>query len=234
MFRRTSLIMAVMLATATGLGVLASGSAMASSGPARPDVRLAGKAALDRLRPRQVQVRLSALAPALRQRLTHADKALAGSSASVTVTAYEFVVYANGQCLNANNAGPSAGQNGDKVQLWNCYNSYNELWIPVQASGTNYYLVSAQYPDMCLNADYYDGGIGNGHPVQLWNCYPTDLEWWDFGDWYSNVYNEGLTSPLFLDGWNNPWCLDANMYDLGNGDNVQLWNYWGGYNQLWY
>lgn len=235
MFRRIILTMSVILAATTGLGVLVGGPALASSAPVRPQVKAAGQAALSRLRHRQVRVRLDALAPAVRRQLTRADKALvSGDAASVTATAQEFVVYADNQCLNANSAGPSAGQNGDKVQLWNCYSSYNELWIPVQASGNYYYLVSAQYPGMCLNADYYDGGIGNGHPVQLWNCYSTDLEWWDFGDWYNSVYGAGVLSPLYLSIGPDWWCLDANEYALGNGDNVQLWNYWGGYNQLWY
>jgi hypothetical protein len=136
-----------------------------------------------------------------------------------------------GLCLNANNAGPSAGENGDKVQLWNCYSTDNEIWYGYNLGGGVYWLVNYQY-GLCLNANN-TGGLGDGSPVQLWDCYGSANEYWNVGAWITSV-DDGYWTPLTLLYGSDNFVLDANKYGIGNGDKVQIWTYYGGTNQLWY
>jgi hypothetical protein len=202
-----------------------SATAATAASPAAVHVMKAMVSGGLRLKARQIPV--SSLSPTLRAHLAHSSQI-----SSAAVTGYAFINSADNFCLNANNAGSTAGKNGDKVQLWACYNSPNEYWIPVHYYGSLYWLVNAQYQSKCLNADN-SGGLANGRHVQLWNCYGATNEYWDFGDWYAYV-NGGSVAPLFLDGWGTPFCLDADKYHLGNGDQVEIWNYYGNTNQLWY
>jgi hypothetical protein len=96
-------------------------------------------------------------------------------------------------CLDANDLGPTADQNGDKVQLWNCYGGASQEWIPQYKSGQLAWLVNAKYPEICLNANNV-GGLANGHRVQLWNCYNSANELWNVGTLLANP----VSSPLFL------------------------------------
>src|SRR5215469_10956617 len=71
-------------------------------------------------------------------------------------------------CLDANSAGPTAGKNGDKVQLWHCNGRRNQLWHIGHYVGSNYAtLFNEAYPSECLNADDA-GGLQSGRHVQLW------------------------------------------------------------------
>ena len=145
-------------------------------------------------------------------------------------TRFEIRNIANNQCLDANDLGPTAGQNGDKVQLWNCYGGANQEWTPRYKSGQLAWLVNAKYPGMCLNADDV-GGLANGRRVQLWNCYDNANELWNVGTLLANP----VSSPLFLGrGGSQSLALDANKYNLGTRDKVQVWAYYGGSSQLWY
>lgn len=113
MFRRTRFIHALGLVTAIGsaaaLAFLADGSAMASVSTSQPSAKAAHQPRISGLRLKEIHVPATRLAPNMRARY------FSGRSASATVAAYAFVDYADGQCLNANNQGPSAGQNGDAV-----------------------------------------------------------------------------------------------------------------------
>ena len=157
--------------------------------------------------------------------------AVPARSSSPTVTQYEIRNAADNLCLDANDKGPTAGQNGDKVQLWNCYGGASQEWLPEHQSGQLAWLASVKYPGMCLNANDI-GGLANARRVQLWNCYSTANELWNFGTLAANP----IGSPLFLssDGGSQPLALDADKYHLGNGDKVQVWAYYGGTSQTWY
>jgi len=74
----------------------------------------------------------------------------------------EIVNAASGRCLDAD--APGVNNNGDKVQLWDCWNGANQRW-----STNNGHFVN-QASGKCLDADL--GGINNnGDKVQLWDCW---------------------------------------------------------------
>jgi hypothetical protein len=137
---------------------------------------------------------------------------------------------ADSLCLDANDKGPTAGQNGDEVRLWTCYGGANQDWIPVFDGGNQLaWLENAMYPTKCLNANNVNG-LANGRRVQLWDCYNGANELWDFGGLLANA----VSYPLFLGTGPGSFVLDADKYNLGNGDKVQLWNLYGAESQRWY
>jgi hypothetical protein len=143
---------------------------------------------------------------------------------------FEIRNIADNQCLDANDLGSAAGRNGDKVQLWNCYGGASQEWIAHYKSGQLAWLVNAKYPGMCLNADN-GGGLANGRRVQLWNCYDGANELWNVG----TLLAHPVSSPLFLgQGGSQSLALDADKYNLGNGDKAEVWAYYGSSSQLWY
>jgi hypothetical protein len=83
---------------------------------------------------------------------------------------------------------------------------------------------------MCLNANNI-GGLANGRRVQLWNCYKASNELWNAGTLMANP----VSSPLYLGtGGGQSLALDADKYNLGNGDKVHVWAYYAGSSQLWH
>jgi hypothetical protein len=151
------------------------------------------------------------------------------------------VEMANGQyqskCLDANNAGSTAGKNGDKVQLWGCFDDpnghANQWWVPVQTTLGYTELINFQYQSKCLDADNSQGFV-NGAKVQLWDCF-NDVtnhpnQWWNFGP-------DGAFSSLPNRWGNGAKVLDANNAGSTagqNGDKVQIWAFLGGSNQSWF
>jgi hypothetical protein len=127
-------------------------------------------------------------------------------------------------------ASPTAGQNRDQVRLWTCYGSANQEWIPVFGGGRRLALLeNAMYPAKCLNANNVNG-LANGRRVQLWDCYNGANELWDFGAMLANA----VSYPLFLGTGAGSFVLDADKYNLGNGDTVHLWNLYSADSQRWY
>lgn len=162
---------------------------------------------------------------------TAASPSPSAPGSAPAATRYEIRSAAGNLCLDANDKGATAGQNGDPVQLWACYGGANQEWVPEYQSGQLARLASAKYPGMCLNADN-TGGLANGRRVQLWNCDNAANELWNFAALTANP----LRSPLFLGSGagSKPLALDADKYRLGNGDKVQVWAYYGGASQEWY
>jgi hypothetical protein len=159
-----------------------------------------------------------------------AARATSAASTAAAPTRYTIRNAADNLCLDATDKGPAAGQNGDEVRLWTCYGSANQEWIPVYDGGNRLaWLENAMYPAKCLNANNV-GGFANGRRVQLWNCYNGTDELWDFGGLLAN----GVSHPLTLGAGAGSFVLDADKYDLGNGDKVQLWNFYGADSQRWY
>jgi hypothetical protein len=170
-----------------------------------------------RLRP--VHVPLASLSPALRARFTRHGLAPA------TITTYEITSALPGNyCLDANDNGPTAGEDGDKVQVWSCTGNANQLWIPLQweQNGTSLTdLVNDDYQTMCLNANDYPNGLQNGALTQLYTCSPSDngQELWNFGNW--DAYRLSLVSDayLFLDTTN---FVLATTDPIADGNVVQI------------
>jgi hypothetical protein len=216
--------MTISLATA-GVGTLAL---PAVAGPGAP----AG-AVGPGLSMRSAFVPTSSLPVALR-----AEMATARGNLAATTLVVEM---ANGQypakCLDANSAGTTAGQNGDKVQLWGCFDDpgshANQWWVPVQTASGYTELANFQYPSKCLDADNSHGFV-DGAKVQLWGCFNDESshpnQWWNFGP-------DGFFSVL-----PNRWGSGAKVLDANNagttagqnGDKVQLWRSLGGANQSWF
>ncbi len=159
-----------------------------------------------------------------------ASAAPSATSAPAAANWYEIRNTADNLCLDANDLGSAAGRNGDMVQLWTCYGGANQHWVPVYHGGHRLaWLVNAMYPAKCLNADNA-GGLAPGRRVQLWDCYDSANELWNFGGLLAN----DLNYPLFLGAGSRAFALDAGKYHLGNGDKVQIWNFYGASSQRWY
>jgi hypothetical protein len=139
-------------------------------------------------------------------------------------------------CLTADDTGPDAGQNRDRVDIETCDYAPNQVWIPQQWEATRgrfTQLVSFRYQSKCLNAQYI-GGLANGHKTMLWNCYKSPNEYWDFGDWYQSVKDRGRAYPIFVQS--APFCLDADKFDFGTGGDdapVNIWDQYPTANQFW-
>jgi Ricin-type beta-trefoil lectin domain len=219
--RRASFLAAATALAATGF--LAANPASATT--AAPAASAATATPHTGLSFRSVQISAASLSPQLKSQLTRS-----GARPDVSYTAYEVVNDADGKCLDANTSGSTAGQNGDKIQLWTCNRTANQFWIPAgwEANGDAFTdMVNDQYQSMCLNAAD-NGGLANGRKVQLYNCdVNTTNEFWDFADMYV-----GNTGYLILDS-STSFVLDATSQTLGNGDQIQIWAPLGGSNQYW-
>jgi len=175
-----------------------------------------------------VQWRKAHLAPAAQP--AQAAPAAGAVSKASSPARYTIRNAADNLCLDANDKGATAGQNGDTVGLWTCYGSASQQWIPVYGGASRLaWLENAMYPAKCLNADDING-LKNGRRVQLWDCYNSRNELWDFGDLLANA----ISYPLSLGTGAGSFVLDADKYHLGNGDKVQLWNLYNADSQRWY
>lgn len=152
----------------------------------------------------------------------------APSPTSAARNQYTLRNAADSLCLDANDLGPTAGRNGDAVQLWTCDGSANQSWIPVSRGSGLAWLVNAMYPTKCLNADNV-GGLASGRRVQLWDCYGSANELWNVSSVLAGVPNQ----PLVLGADSPTFALDADKYRLGNGDKVQIWSSYDAANQHW-
>jgi hypothetical protein len=156
------------------------------------------------------------------------------AAGSASVTGFEFRSSENTNlCLSAGDNGPTAGQNRDRVEVARCSLQRNEIWIPEQweINGSRYtHLVNYQYQSECMQADGI-GGMSNGHLVELWNCYAADNESWDFGDWYNAVESGIRSYPIFVQS--GRFCLDADKFDFGVGDAVNIWSQYASSSQFW-
>jgi hypothetical protein len=192
------------------------------SGPATAATRVAttiNAVAQAPMRLKLVRAPASSLSPAMPGRLTGSR----ATSESTDGDAFEIVSAYFPYCLNANNAGSSKGQNGDKVQLWTCTGSSNEMWNITKAQGGGWYeLYNQEFSSECLNADD-TGGLGNGSLVQLWSCSAGGgNEYWDVTHW-SECTVDGAACELALYAGDD-LTLNANSGDVGNGDYVQVWS----------
>ena len=136
-------------------------------------------------------------------------------------------------CLDANSAGPTAGKNDDKVQLWHCNGRKNQLWHAGRSdSNNNYMLFNEAYPSKCLNADDA-GGLQPGRHVQLWGCATTTPNtFWNVLGW-AGCTSDGSACALPLDAGGR-YILDAVPTAVNNGDWAQISTYNGDPEQGWH
>jgi hypothetical protein len=129
-------------------------------------------------------------------------------------------------CLDANSAGPTAGKNGDKVQLWHCNGRKNQLWHAGGYDRNNdYMLFNEAYPSECLNADDA-GGLRPGRHVQLWRCTATTPNaYWNVLGW-AGCTSDGSACALPLVAGGR-YILDAIPTAVNNGDWAQISTYNG-------
>lgn len=234
MRRTVKLAVATIAAMSAMVGIVAltGGSASAAT---TPTTKVTAPASAQRNVPalslRLIRVPLSAVPARTRA-------ALPAHSAAVTPNAVyvaELVSDQYGKCVDANNAGSTAGQNGDKVQLWGCFNDIanhpNQWWLPAQTTSGYTELVNWQF-GLCLDADNSHGFV-NGAKVQLWGCFNDSTnhpnQWWNYGP-------AGGVSTLPSLWGGGAKVLDVN--DAGstagqNGDKIQVWQFLGGANQFW-
>jgi len=177
-----------------------------------------------------VAVAKSSLTPALAGALGHGRTAGAGA-----VDGYVFRnMDGPALCLTAVGTGSAAGQDGDRVEVATCDGAASQVWIPEQwdVGGARFtWLVNDRYQSKCLNARNR-GGLRNGQRTMLWDCYQSRNEYWDFGDWYTNVKTGKRSYPIFVESAR--FCLDADKYDFRNGTYVNIWGqYATAVNQFW-
>jgi hypothetical protein len=222
-------------ALAAGVAALLLGSvthAFAAQASGRPEPKATSVAGpLGNLVLREKQVPVSQM-PAAVKAAAEAGHLTVRPNTSTSVV--ELVSQAYGKCVDANTGGATAGQNGDVVQLWDCYNDStnnpNQWWWAAQTDHGWTELINWQY-GLCLDADNGQGFV-NGAKVQLWQCYFNSItnpnQWWDFGP-----HGQYTGLPIM---WGTGKVLDVN--DVGpsagqNGDKIQIWDFLSGSNQYW-
>jgi|GEM_PF-3915423 len=213
------------LAGVAAAAVLAVGTSMVpTTAVASPTPAAAGG-----LTPRAVPIPVSSLSTTAQAAL----RAQGRVTASDVIWGYRLVNTAYGKCLDANASGSTAGQNGDKVQLWDCNGADNQYWVPWQTTSGYTELVNLKWTDpaMCLDVDTSQGFV-NGAKVQLWHCYGDDVshqnQWWNY------LAGSKTALPSLWRGGSK--VLDANGSGPSagqNGDKVQIWDSLGGDNQIW-
>lgn len=153
----------------------------------------------------------------------------------------------NGKCLDV--YAPELGQEGAKVQIWDCNGNVNQQWV---LRGNQLQNAAGQCLDVPPDQLAMDGGR-----VQMWSCNGTPSQQWqligtelknaaglclDITDLYTNGAQAQVRpcngqinqqwqangSPLVNGGG---FCLDAPA--TANGTEVHIWGCHGGKNQRW-
>jgi hypothetical protein len=147
---------------------------------------------------------------------------------------YELQANVSGSyCLNANNAGSTAGKDGDKVQLWDCSLADNEQWYETTGSSdsdcdpVNDYACqwrSREYTSMCLNANDSPSypELEDADDVQLYSC-NADKPYNGLWEWLDDSTYGG---PIFVNGDGPASAPYIMTVDLGNGtpgNGTQVW-----------
>jgi hypothetical protein len=138
---------------------------------------------------------------------------------------------AGGRCLDADLG--SIGQNGTKVQLWQCWQGLNQAWVVMpSAANPSFFSIKNAQSGRCL--DLLLGEVRfprAGNLVVLSDCRLDSLsqQWhWDLQVGFASLVTVlgGISGRGF--------CLDADAGTIGqNGTKMQIWDCWGGPNQQW-
>lgn len=211
----------------------AATAAPAPHGDTAPSTAAAPQGAGGGLQRKAVEIPVSSLPAASRAAL---EKNLGTKlTAASTVWGYQIINIEYGKCLDADNSGPTAGQNGDKVQLWTCQDdNLSQYWVPWYGVNRFTELVNLAWidPAMCLDADTTN--YVNGAKVQLWHCYGDEQrhqnQWWSYHAVTDDTTTHYLQPIQVL--WNSdhlsPKYLYANRSGATagqNGDQVQIWQF---------
>lgn len=137
-----------------------------------------------------------------------ASPALAAVYANITNKADHKCLDAASQNLN----------NGDKIQVWDCWGGFNQHWL-WQCPAFGSCEIINQESGRCLDAESHNLTT-NGDKVQLWDCWGGTNQLWDVGQCDLSGYCQ-ITNAA--DGK----CLDADLNNINtNGATVQLWDCW--------
>ena len=136
--------------------------------------------------------------------------------------------YPEKPCLDADSNG--GGQDGNKVQLWQCNGYTNQNWAfypGVYLGGYDQVVNQGWGGRFCLDADAGHGPITNGTKVQLWTCNGQSNQGWlcnrvSYGICLNDLI---LKASGLVNGKSTTMCLDADLNTIGsNGTKVQLWD----------
>jgi len=166
--------------------------------------------------------------------LTTAAISLTATPAQASTAVVEFTVVnaADRLCLDANDAGPTAGQPGDKIQLWTCTGAANQSWIGhfTYVNGVwKQEIHSAMYPNMCIGLTQ---APAENAPYTLQPC--SQYAALEYIDWHDAVYSGAPyythLFPVMLAG---SWVMAAEPNTLGPGDQVVSQSFDEGQYQQW-
>ena len=85
------------------------------------------------------------------------------------------------RCLDANISGGPV-RNGTAAQLWDCWETSNQLWYRYEVNGRTLWVNGGPGQKYCLDADS-SSQLHNGTRIQLWECNIN-------ADWQSWVWAE--------------------------------------------
>jgi hypothetical protein len=153
----------------------------------------------------------------------------APAHAASPVVEFTVINAADRLCLDANDAGPTAGQSGDKIQLWTCTGAANQSWIGhfTYVNGVwKQEIHNAMYPNMCISLTQ---APAENAPLTLQPC--AQYFALEYIDWYDMVENQNTyLFPVMLSG---NWVMAAEPNTLGPGDQVASESYDEGSYQHW-
>ncbi|MFF7637673.1 RICIN domain-containing protein [Kitasatospora sp. NPDC008050] len=195
-----------MLALTVGTSILALGTTAHAAAP-REAGPAAGKQVIEISSPDQLPGIGSA----------RPDSAVA---ANVTYHTTAFTNNHGGKCLDGDTN--TIGNNGAKVQLWDCngWDNQSWYWTPAPNQPAGYYTIQNGHGWQCLDGDTNTIG-NNGAKVQLWACNGWPNQTWAWGGGTLVNADKGQ-------------CLDGDLNTIGNnGAKVQLWACNGWDNQSW-
>lgn len=142
-------------------------------------------------------------------------------SASAEILSGPIMAQKYNKCVDGDVS--SGGGNGSKVQMWDCNNLDNQLWMTGGSISGGPTKISHNGRLRCLDGDVSSGG-GNGSRVQLWDCNGLPNQNWQNGNAGEIViYHNGKKR-----------CLDVDVSGgVKNGSKLQLWDCNGLQNQKW-
>lgn len=133
---------------------------------------------------------------------------------TVEIDRRRLIRSSTGRCLDAH--GPTAGQNGGRVQVWSCHGKPNQLWI----AHTNGALRN-EAAGLCLDVHGPDIAKNRGR-VQVWSCNTSPRQRW-------TVVPASKTIKI-----SSGLCLDAHADEqFADGGTVMIFGCHGKSNQEW-
>lgn len=141
---------------------------------------------------------------------------------------YQIRAKHSDKCL-AVSGGNSFRDNGVPVIQWDCIDTENNQKWQVLPVGFGWYKIIAKHSGRGLETSGGVGATGNRVAAQQWDYVGApNQKWWlnPVGDGFYQIVAAHSRRSLDVNG-------DVNAGPIGNGAQVQQWDYWGGDNQKW-